>query len=104
MKWALVLSLAFGRPQEHHGGDRWTGLDKWEHFAASAVVQSVAYGMARSGQGHSASLRVGGAAVVVVGVAKETFDWRTKGEFSLKDLTWDGFGGVAAALALHAVR
>lgn len=103
MKWALVFSLAFG-PQHQRGPDRWIALDKWKHFAACAVIESVGYGLARGSNGHSASLRIGGAAVVVVGVAKELRDVRVQSYFSTKDLVWDALGGAASAAAIHGVR
>jgi len=103
MKWALLFSLSFGARPER-APDRWFGLDKWKHFAACAVVQSVGYGFARGGNGHSASLRIGAAATAAVGLSREVHDGLRKGEFSRKDLVWDALGGGAAALALHAVR
>ncbi|HYV99272.1 MAG TPA: hypothetical protein VE967_17580 [Gemmatimonadaceae bacterium] len=84
--------------------DKWLALDKAKHFSACAVIESVGYGIASAHQGHSASLRIGGAAVLAVGLGRELYDWRVKGHFSLKDLAWDAIGGAAAALALHAVR
>ena len=104
MKWALLFSLSFGPQQHQRAPDRWFALDKWKHFAACAVIESVGYGLARGSNGHAASLRIGGAAVVVVGVAKELRDVRVQSYFSKKDLVWDGLGGAAAALALHSVR
>lgn len=104
MKWALVLALTAGPPPQAHPADPWFGLDKWKHFAACAVIQSVGYGVASAGQGHSASLRIGGGAVASIGLARELYDWRAKHHFSVKDLAWDILGGAAAALALHAVR
>ena len=103
MKWAIVFILSLGggprRPP-----DPWVGLDKWKHFAACAVIESVGYGVARGTNGHSASLRIGAGAVAVVGVGRELHDLRTKGLFSVRDLTWDALGGSAAALTLHVVR
>ena len=104
MMWALVVALTMTGPPKPRVTDPWTGLDKWKHFAASAVIESVGYGIASARQGHSASLRIGGGAVIVVGVGKELYDWRTKGQFSFKDFAWDLLGGAAAAAALHAVR
>lgn len=106
MRWAIVIALSFGGPAQPHprAADPWFGLDKWKHFAASAVIESVSYGFASARQGHSASLRIGAGAVSVIGLGKELYDWRTKGQFSTKDLTWDFLGGGAAAAALHAVR
>jgi uncharacterized protein YfiM (DUF2279 family) len=104
MKWAVMLSLSLGGPQQKGPADSWMGLDKWKHFAVCSVIESVGYGVARGGQGHAASLRIGAAAVTVVGVGREVYDWRVKGHFSAKDLTWDALGAGTAALVLHAVR
>jgi putative lipoprotein len=102
MKWLLVISLSFGARAAPR--DQWLAVDKWQHFAACAVIQSVAYGVTRGKNGHSASLRIGGAAVAAIGLAREVHDKLRKGEFSSRDLVWDATGGAAAALALHAVR
>lgn len=104
MKWALAFSLAFGGRSPQLAPDRWIALDKWKHFVACAVIESVGYGFARGTNGHSASLRIGAAGVVVIGVAKEVRDLRVNSHFSRKDLVWDGLGGATAAAVLHAVR
>ena len=103
MKWTVLLSLSLGGPQRGPS-DPWIGVDKWKHFVVCSVIQSVGYGLARGGQGHSASLRVGASAVVVVGVGREVYDWRVKGHFSGKDLVWDALGAGSAAAAIQAVR
>jgi uncharacterized protein YfiM (DUF2279 family) len=104
MRWLLVFALSAGPQQQALPADHWFALDKWKHFAAGAVIESVGYGIASAGQGHSASLRIGAGAVVTVGLGRELYDWRVKHHFSVKDLVWDALGGTVAALALHAVR
>jgi uncharacterized protein YfiM (DUF2279 family) len=99
-----VVALTFGGPQPRRTPDTWFGVDKWKHFAACAVIESVGYGLASGRQGHSASLRIGAGAVTVIGLGREVYDWRVKGQFSKKDLVWDLLGGAAAMVALHAVR
>jgi uncharacterized protein YfiM (DUF2279 family) len=84
--------------------DGWFARDKWMHFAASAVVHAVFYGGALGSNAHAASQRIGGAAVAVIGLGREVYDWRVKDRFSNKDLVWDALGGVAAAVAVHQVR
>jgi len=84
--------------------DRWFGRDKWMHFAASAVIQAVGYGVALGSESHTASLRIGGASVAVIGLGREVYDWWVKDRFSTKDLVWDAVGGAVAAVALHQVR
>jgi uncharacterized protein YfiM (DUF2279 family) len=102
MKWVLVFSLPFAGPQPR--ADPWFAKDKWMHFAACAVIQSVAYGVANGGQGHSASLRLGAATAAAFGLGREVHDWRRKSHFSVKDLAWDAAGAGGAAVALHAAR
>jgi uncharacterized protein YfiM (DUF2279 family) len=104
VKW--IVLLGFTVLQSRHGApaDRWTGLDKWKHFAACAVIQSVSYGFARGSNGHSASLRIGAASALAVGLGREAYDGQVKGRFSGRDLAWDALGAGAAALALHATR
>ena len=104
MRWALVVALAWGPPRPPRPADPWFGLDKWKHFAASAVVQGVGYGVGSARNDHAASLRIGAGAVTVIGLTREVHDRYRKGHFSVKDLAWDAFGGIAAAVALHAVR
>jgi len=99
-----MVGLAFGNPTPQPVPDAWTGLDKWQHFTASAVIQSVGYGAALGAHGHGASLRIGAASVVVFGLGREIYDWRVKGRFSKKDLVWNALGAGAAMIALTAVR
>jgi uncharacterized protein YfiM (DUF2279 family) len=104
MKWTVLFSLTLGGPQQKGPADPWIGLDKWKHFAVCSVIESVGYGLSRGGQGRDASLRIGAATVAVVGVGRELHDWRVKGQFSGKDLTWDALGAGAAALAIRAAK
>lgn len=103
MKWALVLAFSLGGRQQAPA-DRWFATDKWMHFAASAVIQSVGYGLAREHNSHAASLRIGAATSATFGLGREVYDGRVKGRFSGKDLVWDALGTAAAVAALHAVR
>ena len=93
----LVFTLGAGAPT----GDRWLAGDKWQHFFTSAFVQSMSYGTLRaSGVGHGGALAGATAASALAGVGKEVRDLRVKGEFSLRDLTWDAAGAGAATLLL----
>jgi putative lipoprotein len=100
----LVFTLAPG-PREHTR-DPWFGPDKLQHFCSSAFVQSVAYGgLRRAGVEHGSALIGASATSAAVGVAKELRDQRTKGEFSVRDLTWDVAGaGAATVLLVRTVR
>jgi uncharacterized protein YfiM (DUF2279 family) len=99
----LAFSFTLGAPQSH-ATDRWFAVDKWKHFASSAVIQAVGYGVASSRNGHSASLRIGAAVSVAAGIGKEVRDRRRGGLFSVRDLVWDAAGTGAAGAALHGTR
>ena len=93
----LVFTLGPGAPS----GDRWLAGDKWQHFFTSAFVQSMSYGSLRaSGVGHGGALAGATVASAVAGVGKEVHDLRVKGEFSVRDLTWDAAGAGAATVLL----
>jgi putative lipoprotein len=95
----LVFTLAPG-PREH-SRDSWFGPDKLEHFFMSAFVQSVAYGgLRRAGMEQGGAVAGASVTSAAVGVGKELRDRRTKGEFSVRDLTWDAAGAGAATLLL----
>lgn len=101
----LMLSMQLARPPEHGSGDRWFASDKVKHFFVSALVDLLGYGAARSagiGRGTSVGLAAAGAAVV--GIGKEIHDRRHGENFSLKDLSWDGAGLIAAAALLRRTK
>jgi uncharacterized protein YfiM (DUF2279 family) len=92
----LVFSLNPTAPP-----DRWLGDDKVKHFFTSAFVQSMSYGALRSsGLNHGAALAGASVTTAAVGVGKEVVDLRVRGEFSLRDLTWDAAGAGAATVLL----
>jgi uncharacterized protein YfiM (DUF2279 family) len=92
----LVFSLSPTAPP-----DRWFADDKIKHFFTSAFVQSMSYGALRtSGLDHGAALAGASVTTAAVGVGKELVDLRAKGEFSLRDLTWDAAGAGAATVLL----
>lgn len=100
----FALSLHFP-PPEHPGGDSWFAGDKMKHFLMSAFVESVTYTGARAvGVGRGGAMVAASAATVGVGVGKEMHDRRSGGEFSVRDLTWDVAGGVAAGLLLDRTK
>lgn len=101
----LVFSL--------HGGlaaptstDGWFTRDKAQHFFMSAFLQSLGYGSLRgAGLSHGAALAGASVATAAIGVGKEVRDGRVKGEFSLRDLTWDAAGaGSMTVLLAHTAR
>jgi len=96
----LVFSLNPTAPP-----DRWFAEDKVKHFFTSAFVQSMSYGALRtSGLDHGAALAGASVTTAAVGVGKEVHDLRSKGEFSLRDLTWDAAGAGAATVLLVQTR
>lgn len=101
----LLFALTFHVPREHAGGDSWFGADKAKHFLVSAFVQSVTYTGARAvGFGRGGAMAAASATTLAVGVGKELHDRHGGEEFSVKDLTWDVAGGVAAGLLLGRTR
>ncbi len=85
--------------------DHWIGGDKVQHFFTSAFVQSMAYGSLRAaGTSHGLALGGATAATAAVGIGKEFRDLRVKGEFSLRDLSWDAAGAGAATVLLVRTR
>ena len=101
----LVFSL--------HGGhaspgstDGWFTRDKAQHFFMSAFVQSLGYGSLRgAGLSHGAALAGASVTTAAIGVGKEVRDGRVKGEFSLRDLSWDAAGAASMTVLLaHTAR
>ena len=96
---SLALSLILPR-------DPWFGADKIKHFLIAAFSQSVSYSALRiTGASHGNSLAGAWAATAALSVAKELYDRRKVGLFSVKDLVWDAAGaGSATALVSHTAR
>lgn len=72
--------------------DAWLGEDKIQHFATSAALAGFAYGVARNGLEHDASMIAAAGVAAVAGVLKEVHDRRIGRPFSLRDLVWDALG------------
>jgi uncharacterized protein YfiM (DUF2279 family) len=99
----LVFTLHFG--DDHSAGDRWFAPDKAKHFFMAAFVQNVSFGGLRSvGVGRSWSLAGASAITSAVSVGKEVHDAASGGSASLKDLTWDAAGLVAATALLQRAK
>jgi putative lipoprotein len=99
----LLFMATFGGPQRPNQ-DPWFGRDKLAHFAVSAVVQGATHAALRS-VGNDSGAASRGAAVVTltVGVGKELWDRRRGGDASVRDLAWDGIGGITGAVAARQV-
>jgi uncharacterized protein YfiM (DUF2279 family) len=80
--------------------DGWIGADKIKHFVVSVVLQSFTYSAAQAaGAERGDAMRISVATTAAAGVAREIYDGRVKGRFSVSDLIWDG-AGIAAASAM----
>jgi len=101
----LVFSL-HGGPARPNTADGWFTRDKAQHFFMSAFVQSLGYGSLRgAGLSHGAALAGASVTTAAIGVGKEVHDGRVKGEFSLRDLSWDAAGaGSMTVLLAHTAR
>lgn len=89
----------------HHApaasGDGWLSADKLQHFFASAFVQSISYGTLRGvGANHGTALAGATVTTAAVGVGKELYDARHRGDPSARDLVWDAAGAGAVSLLL----
>jgi putative lipoprotein len=102
----LLLVFTLGAGPGEHSRDSWFGPDKLQHFFTSAFVQSFAYGaLRRVGAEQGSALAGASAASAVAGVGKELHDRRVRGEFSIRDLTWDAAGaGSATVLLVRTVK
>jgi uncharacterized protein YfiM (DUF2279 family) len=94
----LVFSL-------HHppaaARDGWLSADKLQHFFTSAFVQSISYGTLRgAGASHGAAIAGASVTTAAVGIGKELYDARHRGDPSVRDLAWDAAGAGAVSLLL----
>jgi len=96
----LLFTLHFH--DEHPAGDRWLAPDKAKHFFTAAFVQSVSFSGLRTVRLGRHDALIGATAITsVVSVGKEIYDGRSGGSPSLKDLTWDAAGMLAATALLR---
>ena len=105
---ALALLVAQEKPAAPASPprDSWFGADKLKHFFVAAFTQSVTYSALQAARvRHEQALAGAWAVTATVSVAKELYDKRTTGLFSVRDLVWDAAGaGVATALLAHSQR
>jgi putative lipoprotein len=82
--------------------DSWFGPDKVKHFFVAAFVESVAFaGLEALGTDRNTAIPAAISASIAVSVGREVHDRRTKGLFSVKDLTFDALGAAAAFLLIR---
>ncbi len=85
--------------------DSWFGPDKIKHFFISAFIESLAFsGLQASGAGRGAAFAGAIATTAAFAFGREVHDRRTKGIFSIPDLTWDAAGAGAALLVLQSTQ
>jgi pimeloyl-ACP methyl ester carboxylesterase/uncharacterized protein YfiM (DUF2279 family) len=85
--------------------DSWFGPDKVKHFFISALIESLTFsGFQAAGASRGAAFAGAVATTAAFGIAREIHDKRTKGVFSIPDLTWDAAGGGAALLVLRSTQ
>jgi uncharacterized protein YfiM (DUF2279 family) len=97
----FLLVFTLHRAPTTPAGDSWLGADKMKHFFSSAFVQSLAYGTLRAtGAGHGAALAGASITTAAVGVGKEVYDSRHRGDVSVRDLAWDAAGAAAMSVLL----
>ncbi|MFI5310127.1 MAG: hypothetical protein ACHQQ3_02745 [Gemmatimonadales bacterium] len=104
MKFVLAFTLFTGGPPAPSPADPWFGQDKFLHFTVSALIQCAAHTAFRSRGASYAQASWGAAAVTAsAGIGKELWDRHQKRDFSFRDLTWDGIGGVAGQVAARQI-
>ncbi len=90
----------------HFANDSWTGKDKAEHFAASAILAAAgtAYGE-HEGWNDARSRSFGLLFSIGLGAGKELYDSREAGTgWSWKDFAWDIAGAAAGYGAYQAIH
>jgi putative lipoprotein len=104
VKFFLVFTLVTGGGTPRSARDPWFGRDKLLHFTASALIQGAAHAAFRARSASYAQASWGAAAVTATaGVGKELWDRHEERDFSLRDLAWDGIGGVSGAIVVRQI-
>jgi putative lipoprotein len=104
VKFFLAFTLLTGGPAAPSPSDPWFGRDKFLHFTVSALIQCASHAAIRSRGSTYAQASWGAAAVTAsAGIGKELWDRHRKRDFSFRDLTWDGIGGVTGAVAARQI-
>jgi len=94
---AVQGSLRRVSQEENAPRDEWFAVDKVQHFAMAYGTAMFGYGVLRgAGASHGDARAAAVAGSLAAGIGKELFDRARGGPFSLKDLTWDALGTLAA--------
>lgn len=90
----------------HWANDSWTGKDKAEHFAASAVLAAAGTAYAHNqGRNEAQSRSFGLMFSVGLGAGKELYDSREAGSgWSWKDFSWDIAGAATGYSAYQLIH
>jgi uncharacterized protein YfiM (DUF2279 family) len=100
-----VGPTAAQRPDSVRSRDGWFGADKVKHFFVAAFTQSVTYAALQAARvRHDRALAGAWAVTGAASVAKELYDRRTTGVFSVRDLVWDAAGAASASVMLTQAR
>jgi putative lipoprotein len=101
-----VPSVAGAQAERKRPRDSWLGPDKVKHFFMSAFIQSLTFsGLQLVGASRNVAFAGAIGTTAAFGIGRELHDKRTKGLFSIPDLTWDAAGAAAALpLLLHTQR
>lgn len=103
MNQVLCLSLTINMmfAQSAVVRDSWFGIDKIKHFFLSAFITSVSFGSLQAVGANRSTALTGAIGVTAgAGLARELYNRRTTGIFSVRDLTWDAAGIGAASVML----
>ena len=104
MKFFLAFTLFTGGPPQAKPADPWFAIDKLEHFAASAIIQSWAHTTLRASGSSYGQASWGAAAITAsAGIGKELWDRTHHGDFSYRDLAADGTGLLFGAVAMRRI-
>ena len=101
---AMLAISSVAQPQSapKHPRDSWFGADKVKHFFMSAFIESMTFsGLQAAGASRNTAFAGAIGTTAAFGIGREIHDKKTKGLFSLGDLTWDAVGAGSAGLVLR---
>ena len=97
-----ITSVAQPQAAPKRPRDSWFGADKVKHFFMSAFIESMTFsGLQAAGASRNTAFAGAIGTTTAFGIGREIHDKKTKGLFSVGDLTWDAVGAGAAGLVLR---